>query len=145
MCSSDLSAGSLGALPAIRSAVAGQQPDARQMAGLRAWLVWLRAAESQSRLSFLENENLMRERLRRGQLDWITCRSSDLRLLQRSLGHHLGVAPLPDGDGGEASPVSVLRVLGLGRGSSPRQRQLAIELAHFSLNPLVQQIGRAHV
>jgi ABC-type glycerol-3-phosphate transport system substrate-binding protein len=133
------SAGSLGALPAIRTAVQGGQPDPRQMEGLRAWLRWLQAAESQNRLSFLDNEIQLRDGLRRGQLDWITCRSSDLQALQRSMGRHLGVAALPNGDGFEASPVSVLRVLTLGRGSTPRQRQLAIQLAHFSLNPLMQR------
>lgn len=133
------SAGSLGALPAIRTAVHGGQPDPRQMQGLRTWLRWLQAAESQSRLSFLDNEIQLRDGLRSGQLDWITCPSSDLQVLQRSLGRHLGVAPLPNGDGFEASPISVLRVLSLGRGSSPRQRQLAIELAHFTLNPLMQR------
>jgi hypothetical protein len=102
-------------------------------------LRWLQAAESQSRLSFLDNEIQLRDGLRSGQLDWITCPSSDLQVLQRSLGRHLGVAPLPNGDGFEASPISVLRVLSLGRGSSPRQRQLAIELAHFTLNPLMQR------
>jgi arabinogalactan oligomer/maltooligosaccharide transport system substrate-binding protein len=134
------SAGSLGALPAIRTAaVAGAQPDQRQMDGLRGWMQWLQAAQNQSRLSFLDNEQQLRQGLIDGQLDWITCRSGDLKLLQGSMGRHLGVAALPNGDGFQASPVSLLRVLVLGRGSSPRQRQLAIDLAHFSLNPLMQR------
>jgi arabinogalactan oligomer/maltooligosaccharide transport system substrate-binding protein len=133
------SAGSLGALPALRIASEGGWPDPGSMRGLRAWMVWLQSAEGQSRLSFVDEEASLADGLRAGRLDWISCRSTDLQSLQRHLGPHFGIAPLPDGVGFQASPVNQLRVMALGRGSSPAQRQLAIALARYSLSPQVQR------
>lgn len=133
------SAGSLGALPAMRAAAEGWELDASQRQGLRDWLQWLQNANIQKDVTFVEDAPTLREGFRRGRFDWISCSSSDLPMLSRALGRHLGVATLPDGDGGQASPVNGLRVLALGRDSSGEQRRIAIALGRFSLRPLVQR------
>ena len=133
------SAGSLGALPAIRKADQGGVPDPREMEGLRQWIRWLQNAESQSRLTFVEADTTLRDSFQRGKLDWISCRSSDLSQLQQALGPRLGISALPDGEGFRAAPVNQLRVMALGRGSSRRQRTMALALASYGVSPLVQR------
>jgi len=133
------SAGSLGALPAVRAASEGRPPDAAQRQGLLNWLRWLQSASVQKDVTFLEEQSTLREGLRSGHFDWVSCSSSDLPLLQRALGGNLGVSPLPDGETSPASPVNPLRVLALGRDASGERRRMAIALSRYSLRPLVQR------
>ena len=74
-----------------------------------------------------------------GALDWIPCRSINISRLRSRLGNNLGVAPLPSGPFGTASPITRERVLGFGVNSSPVQRQLALALARFAISPLHQR------
>ncbi len=60
-------------------------------------------------------------------------------MLRQSLGASLGVARLPGGRWGQATPINRERVLAFGLNSSPNQRQIARELAGFGINPLVQR------
>jgi ABC-type glycerol-3-phosphate transport system substrate-binding protein len=106
---------------------------------LSQWLFWLQAAERQRWVSFVSANGNLLAGLRDQDYDWITCRSEDITLLKRHLGQHLGLAPMPSGPKGEASPVSRLRVWAFGTNSSPRQQQAAMELVRFSLNPPIQR------
>lgn len=133
------SAGSLGAVPALRAASEGRVPDDAQRQGLLNWLSWLLSANVQKDVTFVAEESTLRDGLRRGKFDWISCGSSDLPVLQQALGAHLGVSTLPDGAADQASPVNPLRVLALGRDSSGEQRQMAIALSRYSVRPLVQR------
>lgn len=133
------SAGSLGALPALRAAAEGRTLDAGQRRGLLAWFQWLQSANVQKDVSFVEDAPTLRDGFRRGRFDWISCSSSDLPMLSRALGEHLGIATLPDGPDSPASPVNGLRVVALGRDSSGEQRRMAIALGRYSLRPLVQR------
>jgi len=101
--------------------------------------VWLRQTSLQSRVDLASGPQDLTEGLESGRLAWIPCYSLTLRRLERTMGRHLGVAPLPSGPGGLPTPFSALRVWSLGVDSSPRQRQLALSLAELSLNPLVQR------
>ena len=133
------SAGSLGGLSGINAAARGLQPSLEQKQGIVRWLRWLQEANNQQRVTFLGDQASLRQRLAAGSLDWISCQSSDLDGLRRSLGSHLGISTLPDGEGQQASPLNNLRVLALGRNSSRHQRAMAIALARYSLKPLVQR------
>lgn len=108
--------------------------------GIRNWLQWLHEASLQSRVSFLESSDELVDALISGQLDWIPCSSVRLPALRQKLGHRLGLATLPNGSAGMASPHSLLRVWAFGLNSSPAQRRLAMELAEQSLNPLTQRM-----
>jgi len=133
------SAGSLGALPAMRAASEGRELDAAQRRGLRDWFHWLQSANVQKDVTFVEASASLRDGFRRGRFDWISCNSSDLPLLSAALGEHLGISTLPGGDGLPATPVNGLRVVTLGRNSSGEQRQMAIALSRYSLRPMVQR------
>ena len=52
---------------------------------------------------------------------------------------NLGITALPAGPSAPASPISKLQVWGLGRNSSPRQRQTAEELMQFIVQPWAQK------
>lgn len=133
------SAGSLGALPALRAAAEGRPLDLAQRQGLRDWFQWLQDANVQKDVTFVEDAPSLREGFRRGRFDWISCSSSDLPMLERALGTHLGISTLPGGEASPASPVNGLRVIALGRDSSGEQRRMAIALGRYSLRPLVQR------
>ena len=132
-------AGGLGAVDALLAAQGKQPPSREQMQSLERWLAWLQNASIQQSITFHEKQEELTRQLAEGNLDWITCRSSNIALLRQKLGSALGVASLPAGPWGEATPINRERVLVFGRNSSPAQRRMAKELASFSVNPLVQR------
>lgn len=133
------SVGALGAAPALEAVRDGREPSPQQRQALLAWARWLQEANGQHSISFYANQENLVDGLARGSLDWISCHSADLLDLRHTLGQHLGVAPLPAGPEHGPSPLNLVRVIALGRDSSPAQRSLALELARFSIQPLVQR------
>jgi len=131
--------GGLGANAALERASRGEPLSAEQRDRLIGWLGWLQNAAFQQRISFFANQEELLTELKQGQLDWISCRSSSLGRLRTHLGRHLGVAPLPSGPKGPATPINLERVLALGLNSSGNQRRIALQLARYSLNPLSQR------
>jgi len=85
--------------------------DATDRAKITAWLAWLRDAARQSHVNFFNNDEELLTGLSNGQLDWISCLSFNLPRLQVKMGANLGVASLPQGPYGQATPNSLLRVV----------------------------------
>lgn len=137
--------GSLGAESVIAPIITGSgvSPEAgdaqQQRMRISRWLTWLRQAALQSRVEIAGGPRELIQALESGQLAWIPCFSLTLSRLDRTLGRHLGVAPLPGGPAGPASPFSTAEVWSLGRNSSPAQRRLALHLMSLSLDPLIQR------
>ena len=131
--------GGLGAGDALLKASRSAPLSAAERRQLVLWLGWLQNASFQQHITFFATQEELLHELGRGQLDWISCRSSHIPRLEHKLGAHLGVAPLPGGAQGAATPVNRLRVLALGINSSPAQRRIAKDLARFAINPLVQR------
>jgi arabinogalactan oligomer / maltooligosaccharide transport system substrate-binding protein len=131
--------GGLGATDALLAAEGSQPLSPEHKQGLERWLAWLQNASLQQSITFHERQDELAQKLARGELDWITCRSSNLSLLRESLGADLEVASLPGGRWGEPTPINRERVLVFGRNSSQGQRRIAREVARFSVNPLVQR------
>ena len=113
--------------------------DARERARITAWLTWLGDASRQSHVNFFNNDEDLLDGLSKGKLDWISCLSFNLPRLKQTMGENLGVASLPAGPNGPASPGSLLRALAFGINSSPRTRQIAMDLGILQLNPLAQR------
>jgi hypothetical protein len=132
-------AGSLGAIDGLNRAAAGQSLDAAQRQSITTWLTWLQNASEQQRVTFHASQVALQHEFAAGRLDWISCSSMSLPRLRKGLGEALGVAPLPSGPGGLASPVNRLRVLALGRNSSRASRQRALAFSRFLVNPLMQR------
>ncbi|MCP9916000.1 ABC transporter substrate-binding protein [Cyanobium sp. ATX 6F1] len=140
------SAGGLGATTALQRLLAPEKTSVTpakllpaDRAGLLRWLSWLDQASDQQRVTFYGSTDDLLGALVKGDLAWIACRSRHLARLQREMGPRLGVAPLPSGPEGQASPIARLRVWAFGRDSSPEQRRISQALAEFSVNPLVQR------
>jgi hypothetical protein len=132
-------AGGLGAAEALLAAQGKQPLTPEQLQSLERWLAWLQNASMQQSITFHEKQDELARQLAGGDLDWISCRSSNITLLREKLGAALGVASLPGGPWGEPTPINRERVLVFGRNSSPAQRRIAREVASFSVNPLVQR------
>lgn len=138
------SAGSLGAAQAMALLITDRPiPAGRDLAkeqrAIETWLRWLRQAALQSRVDIAAEASDLIDGLQRGRLSWVPCYSLHLMRLQNSMGARLGVAPLPGGPGGQASPFSSLRIWAFGTDSSANQRRLAEDLARFTLSPKQQR------
>ena len=132
-------ASSLGALPSLARAGAGETLTTQNTESIQDWLLWLENASAHNNITFFEDQGQLENLLKDGQLDWVSCNANSLPRLREALGDKLGVAPLPDGPGGAASPVNDVRVLALGSNSSDRQRAAAINLTHYITNAMVQR------
>ena len=133
------STGSLGAREALLRALADQPLSAEETTRITLWLRWLQALNLELRISFLADKDQLVKRLAQRELDWIPCRSGNISLLRRHLGAKLGVAALPGGPGGPASPITRQLVWSFGRNSTPRQHRMAENLVRFSISPLAQR------
>ncbi|MCT0208650.1 extracellular solute-binding protein [Synechococcus sp. CS-1332] len=132
------STGPLGADRAIIAAAAGRPLEAKQRQGLQRWLEWLSAANFNQQVFIEPDQEALVQGLLERRLDWIPCNSSNLSRLRASLGPALGVSALPSGPYGPPTPITRLRVLAFGTGSTARQRRVAEALAAFALNPWIQ-------
>ena len=132
-------AGSVGATDAWSLAVKGKRLSRADVNSIENWTAWLQDASDQQRITFYPNQASALAEFSAGRLDWISCSSTNLPRLRKSLGASLGVSNLPSGPGGSASPINRLRVLALGRNSSRQGRDRALAFSRFSVNPLVQR------
>ena len=137
-------AGGLGASDALHPILLPSDPGARipqisQRQDLQRWLVWLRQSSLQGRVDVANGPQDLTLGLESGRLAWIPCFSPVLARLNRTMGHRLGVAPLPGGPQGPPSPFLSNRIWALGTDSSADQRRLALALAELSLDPILQR------
>ncbi|WP_411872007.1 hypothetical protein [Vulcanococcus limneticus] len=128
----------LGADRGIIAAAAGRPLTASERQGLQRWLEWLSAANFNQQIFIKPSQESLVQGLLARRLDWIPCNSGNLSRLRRTLGVELGVSDLPSGPYGPPTPITRLRVLAFGTGSTAQQRRLADSLALFSLNPWIQ-------
>ncbi|MBW4530237.1 MAG: hypothetical protein KME02_06045 [Aphanothece saxicola GSE-SYN-MK-01-06B] len=132
------STGPLGADRALIAAAAGRPLGARERQGLQRWLEWLSAANFNQQVFIEPDQEALVQGLLERRLDWIPCNSGNLSRLREALGPALGVSALPSGPYGPPTPITRLRVLAFGTGSTARQRRVADALAVFALNPWIQ-------
>jgi maltose-binding protein MalE len=102
-------------------------------------LQWYREANLQPRISFVDNDEELRQGLVAGRFEWIPCHSGWLPSLQQALGANLGIAVLPGGPGGPAQPLVRMPLWVFGSQSSPRQRHFAEQFVVFSTNIVNQR------
>ena len=133
------SLGSFGAGEALATSLAGKQATVAAHERLTKWMRWLKASSYQQNIVFLRNQAALRKALIEGEMSWISCWSSQLPQLREALKDHLGVAPLPSGDFGRATPITRLQVWALGKNSSKRQRAESLRLLNFMVQPWAQK------
>lgn len=137
--------GTMGADQVLTSILLGESqgltPEvlAQQETTIAAWLAWLRGLALQSRVDLASGPEELTFGLISGRLDWIPCFSLTLSTLKEGMKDRLGVAPLPGGSGGPASPFNTLKVWAFGLDSSASQRRNALALAQLSIDPTLQR------
>ena len=131
--------GSLGALQSLGRAESGSRTSDEDITAILGWLTWLQRASAQRNITFFQDQGQLQNLLKQGELDWVSCNSNSLIRLGSEMGEKLGVSALPRGPAGAPSPVNSVRVLALGANSSARQRKVALNLARFITNPMVQR------
>ena len=133
------SLGSFGAGEALTASLAGQKVTVAAHERLTQWMRWLKASSYQQNIVFLRNQAALRKAFMEGDMQWISCWSSQLPQLRETLKDHLGIAPLPNGDFGRATPITRLQVWALGKNSSRRQRAESLNLLDFMVQPWAQK------
>lgn len=131
--------GAWGADTALIQAASGHRLSPPQQAAVRRWLRWLRDANMRQRVNFYKQQELLLQGLMNGQLDWISCSSTNLARLRKALGDRLGVAVLPSGPAGAATPLLRYRLWVFGPDSNPQQQRIAEAFVRLSLTPTMQR------
>ena len=103
------------------------------------WLRWLVSSSYQQNIRFMRDQRRLRKALIQGDLDWITCWSSNLKQLKEAMNDSLGVTALPAGPTLRRKATTRLQVWSLGRNSSPQQRQKALVMLEFISKPWAQK------
>ena len=127
------------ATPALKAAMDSLSADQAHQATVTAWLRWLVDSSYQQNIRFLNNQGNLRDGLVKGELDWITCWSNNLRGLKQKLGDRLGVTALPKGPNQYRTATTRLEVWALGWNSSPMQRRKALVMLDFVTKPWAQK------
>ena len=133
------SAEAFDASPALKAAMDSPSAVQAHRETVTAWLRWLVDSSYQQNIRFLNNQGNLRDGLIRGELDWITCWSNNLRGLKQKLGDRLGVTALPKGPNQNRTATTRLEVWALGRNSSPLQRRKALLMLDFVTKPWAQK------
>ncbi len=133
------SLGSFGAGKALTASLAGQKVNMEAHERLTQWMRWLKESSYQQNIVFLRNQAALRKAFIEGEMNWISCWSSQLPQLREKLKDHLGIAPLPSGEFGRATPITRLQVWALGKNSSKRQRAESLSLLDFMMQPWAQK------
>jgi ABC-type glycerol-3-phosphate transport system substrate-binding protein len=133
------SLGSFGAGEALTASLAGKKATEAAHERLTLWMRWLKASSYQQNIVFLRNQAALRKAFIQGEMSWISCWSSQLPQLRKELKDHLGIAPLPSGNFGRATPITRLQVWALGKNSSKRQRAESLHLLNFMVQPWAQK------
>ena len=133
------SAESFDAGDAMEAALAKLPPDTKRQANVTDWLRWLENASYQQNIRFLNDQRSLREAFVNGELDWITCWSSNLRELRNQMQQKLALAPLPKGPSKRPKATTKLQVWSLGRNSSRMQREKTLVMIDFISKPWAQK------
>ncbi len=133
------SVGSFRAGEALAATLEGKKPTAAASQRLTNWLRWLKDFSYQQNILFYRNQAGLRQGLVEGDLDWISCWSSQIPQLTQALKTNLGIYHLPDGASGQSTPITRLQVWSLGKNSSKNQREQSLRLLNFMVQPWAQK------
>ena len=135
-------AGSFGAQEAISQLLACEPITQDRRAAIEGWLNWLQLANQTKGVFFLNSLQQLTQELVLGRLDWVMCNSASLPRLREAMGADLGMALLPAGPAGKASPIRRVKVWVQSRGIPEQRRRLADGLVRFSvLTPFQSTFG----
>ena len=132
------SAGTQGAISEF-SALGRSTKSEQAYPAIQKWLQWLQRAALYQNTSFHKDSKHLVTKLKKNELDWITCWGSQLKGLKTTMGHNLGVAALPNGAASKAAPRFLSYGFALGKNSSPTQRALAMKFIKTDVNNIAQR------
>ena len=131
--------GAWGGTTAVQAAPSSKAISTAEKKAISTWLNSLLDASKHLKVNFYDNQEELIQEFSRGRLDWITCRSSNLTRLRRTIGNRLGVGTLPSGPAGPATPLTVSKAWVFGKNSTNNQRNIAQNFVHFSANAIMQR------
>ena len=124
---------------AIERAMQGRTPSKEETQKVTNWLTWLKSASYQQNIRFFNDQSSLRKALINGELDWISCWSTNLPELRESMKDKLGVGGLPKGPSKDLRATTRLSVWSLGKNSSRMQREKTLVFIDFITKPWAQK------
>ena len=131
-------AGTQGAISEF-SSLGSMTTAKKKYPAIKKWLQWLQRAAFYQNISFHKDSKELALKLKRNELDWITCWGGQLKDLETTMGHSLGIAALPNGATSKAYPGFVSYGFALGKNSSPKQRAMAMKFIQTDVNKVAQR------
>lgn len=131
-------AGTQGAISEF-SSLGSTKTNGQTYPAIQKWLQWLQKAALYQGISFHKDQRELSTKLKKNELDWITCWGSQLKDLQTTIGHNLGVAALPNGAATKALPGFISYGFALGKNSSQTQRAMAMKFIKTDVNNIAQR------
>lgn len=110
------------------------------------WLAWLKTQQSSAGIQLSNDASLLKKNFLSGQSAYFIADLGALAELQSNLGaENLGVATLPTGPVGDASPLVSLQGIFFNSQSPATQATLALEFAHFATNVESQRLWMSNL
>ena len=131
-------AGTQGAIPEL-SSLGSTGTGKPTYPAIKKWLQWLQKAALYKNISCHEDARELGKKLKKKELNWVTCWGGQLEDLKKTMGHSLGVAALPNGTTSKALPPFWIYGFFLGKNSSPRQRKMAMKFIKTDVNNIAQR------
>ena len=131
-------AGTQGAVSELSSLGRANSTD-QPYAAVQKWLQWLQTAALYQNISFHDDSRALSARLKKNELDWVTCWGNQLEDLKTTMGNSLGVAALPNGTTSKALPVFKIYGFALGKNSSQTQRTMAMKFIKTNVNDIAER------
>jgi ABC-type glycerol-3-phosphate transport system substrate-binding protein len=108
--------------------------------GLVKWIDWLKNASLQPNMIFSRDRNILHNAFGEGKLAYYVCDSREILDFTQSLGDNFRIALLPQGEGGNATPLLKTTIMVLNHSNTDNENHIGLAFAKFITNP-EQQLG----
>lgn len=109
--------------------------------GLVKWIDWLKNASLQPNMIFSRDRIILHNAFAEGKLAYYVCDSTEILDFTQSLGDNFRIALLPQGEGGNATPLLNTIIMVLNHSNTDNENRIGLALAKFITNPEQQLAG----
>lgn len=109
--------------------------------GLVKWIDWLKNASLQPNIIFSRDRSILHNAFAEGKLAYYVCNSTEIIDFTQSLEDNFRIALLPQGEGGNATPLLNTTIMVLNHSNTDNENLIGLALAKFITNPEQQLAG----
>lgn len=109
--------------------------------GLVKWIDWLKNASLQPNMILSRDRTILHNAFAEGKLAYYVCDSTEILDFTEILGDNFLIALLPQGEGGNATPLLNTIIMVLNHSNTDNENQIGLAFAKFITNPEQQLAG----